>query len=103
MITEQDLRIDIHRGEGAAVRVTHLPTGLSGTGLDREGSSRVARDLALLELVPKLREAGVQFPPSPPKGDSSLGTFEALLNHLNGSRGTHTENVTDLEPSLPEG
>lgn len=83
MIREQDLRVDVFRGGGTAVRVTHLPTGLSGTGFDNEGSSRAARDIALLELAPKLREAGVEFPPATAATGNPIGTFDALLRHLN--------------------
>ncbi len=75
MIREQDLRIDLYRTAGAAgcpgnscsVRITHMQSGISGTGTDDvTASAYKARDTALRELLPKLRAAGYgwDFEPS---------------------------------------
>lgn len=76
MIKETDLRIDVYRTAASweiptnkvAVRVTHLPSGLSGT-CEHEGSTFVARDVALTILVKKLRANGysttLEMPESP--------------------------------------
>lgn len=89
MISEEDLRIDLCRNSAeASVRITHLPTGLTGFGMDKEGgSSVVARDLALLALVPKLREAGVEFPRTEPATSTPVNTFDALVKHLQEGEG----------------
>lgn len=83
MIQEEDLRIDMFRSGAATVKVTHLPTGLNGIGTHDGGSSIAARDLALAELLPKLREARVEFPPAPAVTERPTSTFEELVRLLN--------------------
>lgn len=65
MIREQDLRIDVYRsGVGmllgpdvptVAVRITHIPSGLQGTG-EHRSSARLAKDCALEELYDKFAD-----------------------------------------------
>lgn len=49
-----DLRVDIYRAGGVkssvTVVVTHIPTGLQGTGEDREGRQALAKSHAMDEL-----------------------------------------------------